>query len=95
MLIQLILATIMVLLTVIIHLLGLAVLIRLLRSHHRVMRAVRFMPLTLLLGASLGILAIHTIEIWAYAALYLASDEAKFVSGAILPVDGAMGVRIG
>ena len=36
-------------------------------------------------------------EAWdvAYAALYLASDEAKFVSGAILPVDGAMGVRIG
>ncbi|MBW8812001.1 MAG: SDR family oxidoreductase [Caulobacterales bacterium] len=31
----------------------------------------------------------------AYAALFLASDEAKFISGAILPVDGAMGVRIG
>jgi NAD(P)-dependent dehydrogenase (short-subunit alcohol dehydrogenase family) len=31
----------------------------------------------------------------AYAALYLASDEAGFVSGAILPVDGAMGVRVG
>ncbi|WP_421936241.1 SDR family NAD(P)-dependent oxidoreductase [Phenylobacterium sp.] len=31
----------------------------------------------------------------AYAALFLASDESKFVSGAILPVDGAMGVRIG
>jgi NAD(P)-dependent dehydrogenase (short-subunit alcohol dehydrogenase family) len=31
----------------------------------------------------------------AYAALFLASDEAAFVSGAILPVDGAMGVRIG
>ena len=28
----------------------------------------------------------------AYAVLYLASDEARFVSGAILPVDGAMGV---
>ena len=31
----------------------------------------------------------------AHAALFLASDEAKFISGAILPVDGGMGVRIG
>ena len=31
----------------------------------------------------------------AYAALFLASDEAKFISGAILPVDGGMGVWIG
>lgn len=31
----------------------------------------------------------------AHAALFLASDEARFISGAILPVDGAMGVRIG
>jgi len=31
----------------------------------------------------------------AHAALFLASDDARFVSGAILPVDGAMGTRIG
>ncbi len=31
----------------------------------------------------------------AYAVLYLASDEADFVTGAILPVDGGQGSRIG
>lgn len=31
----------------------------------------------------------------AFAALYLASDEAAFVTGVVLPVDGGMGVRIG
>ena len=31
----------------------------------------------------------------AYAVLFLASDEAGFISGAILPVDGGMSVRVG
>ena len=31
----------------------------------------------------------------AYAALFLASDEAGFITGTILPVDGGMGSRIG
>ena len=31
----------------------------------------------------------------AYAALFLASEESKFISGAVLPVDGGQGVRIG
>jgi NAD(P)-dependent dehydrogenase (short-subunit alcohol dehydrogenase family) len=31
----------------------------------------------------------------AQAALFLASDDAKFITGAILPVDGGMSVRIG
>jgi NAD(P)-dependent dehydrogenase (short-subunit alcohol dehydrogenase family) len=31
----------------------------------------------------------------AHAALFLASDDAKFITGAVLPVDGGMGVRIG
>ena len=31
----------------------------------------------------------------AYAALFLASDEAKFITGAILPVDGGMNAGIG
>jgi len=70
MLVQLILASFMVVVTVVVHLVGLAILIRLLRSHHRLMRPLRIMPLTLLLGASVGIVAIHTVEIWLYAALY-------------------------
>lgn len=39
----------------------------------------------------------HMGDAWdtAYAALFLASDESKFVSGAILPVDGAQGAKIG
>lgn len=31
----------------------------------------------------------------AHAALFLASDDARFITGAILPVDGGMGVRVG
>ena len=31
----------------------------------------------------------------AYAALFLASDEAKFITGVILPVDGGQSVRVG
>ena len=31
----------------------------------------------------------------AYAALFLASDEAAFITGVLLPVDGGMSTRIG
>ena len=31
----------------------------------------------------------------AHAALFLASDDARFITGAVLPVDGGMGARIG
>jgi hypothetical protein len=76
MLIELTLATMMVALTALIHLIGLGVLTRLLRSHSRLMRQLRIMPLTLLLTATIGIIAIHTVEIWLWAALYLFGLEA-------------------
>jgi NAD(P)-dependent dehydrogenase (short-subunit alcohol dehydrogenase family) len=31
----------------------------------------------------------------AYAALFLASDDAKFITGVLLPVDGGMSARVG
>jgi len=71
MLLQLLLATAMVVMTVLIHLFGLAVLMRVLRSHTRMFRRFPIMPLTLLLAASIGIIAIHTLEIWFYALVYL------------------------
>lgn len=71
MLSQLILATAMVLTTVLVHLLGLAVLMRFLRSHTRLFRELAIMPLTLLLAATIGIITIHTLEIWLFALLYL------------------------
>lgn len=72
---QLTLATVMVLATAIIHLVGLAVLVRLLRSHSRMFSTLRIMPFTLLLSAAIGIIALHTVEIWLYAALYLALES--------------------
>lgn len=74
MLVQLIIATAMVIMTVLIHLFGLALLMRVLRSHTRVFRKLTIMPLTLLLAATVGIIAIHTLEIWVYALLYLQLD---------------------
>ena len=69
--IQLSLASLMVVVTVFIHLIGLAVLVRVLRarSWHPMLDRVR--PITLLLGASIGIFAIHTVEIWLFALVYL------------------------
>ena len=71
MLVQLSLATLMVVVTVLIHLLGLAILMRVLRSHTRIFRKLAIMPLTLLLAATIGIFAIHTAEIWLFAILFL------------------------
>lgn len=71
MLVQLTLATVMVAFTVLVHLFGLAMLMRALRSHSRIFRKLTIMPLTLLLAATIGIFTIHTLEIWLYALLYL------------------------
>lgn len=71
MLSQLILATVMVTAMALVHLTGLALLTRVLRSHSKAFRKLRIMPLTLLLAATIGIVAIHTIEIWSFAALYV------------------------
>ena len=67
------LASAMVVVTVVIHFLGLVVLIRLLERHgrrvdhwHRVAR-----QSVLLVVAVLGIVFLHTLEIWAYALLFL------------------------
>lgn len=70
--IELSFATFTVLGIMLVHLVGLAILTRLLRSHSEVMREVRLLPLTLLLLAGMGIIAIHTVEIWIYAGIYLA-----------------------
>jgi NAD(P)-dependent dehydrogenase (short-subunit alcohol dehydrogenase family) len=39
----------------------------------------------------------HMGDAWdtAYATLFLASDEAKFITGVLLPVDGGMSARVG
>jgi hypothetical protein len=71
MLLQLTLATLMVVGIAAIHVLGLAILTRLLRSHSRLFPRLRVRLLTILLAATVGIIAIHTVEIWAYAAVYL------------------------
>ena len=68
---QLSLATLMVLLTASVHLFGLALLVRVLRRHHRLVARTNIAPVILLLGASLGLVSIHTVEIWLYAGLYL------------------------
>lgn len=69
--IQLVLASAMVVATVLIHLIGLAVLVRLLRARKWAAVYEHIRPITLLLGASIGIFAIHTVEIWLFALLYV------------------------
>ena len=71
MLTQLVLASVMALVTVAIHLTGLALLLRVLRSRHSLVRPLRDAPLAILLVATVTVFAIHSVEIWLYAFLYL------------------------
>lgn len=71
MILQLLFASAMVLAIVIVHLTGLASLTRVLRLHPRLLHKVWMLPPTLPIAATLGIVGIHTVEIWAYAIIYL------------------------
>jgi hypothetical protein len=69
-LIQLTIASAMIIATLLVHLTGLALLVRMLRARSWLPVYEHFRPITLLLGASIGIFVIHTIEIWLFALLY-------------------------
>lgn len=73
---QLALATFMVLLTVMVHGVGLVVLTRVLRLEQHEERAAHYSPLStrgiaFTFALVIGLFAIHGLEIWLYAALYL------------------------
>ena len=70
-LIQLLIASAMVALTVIIHLTGLGMLARTLRAGRQLPMRRKTAPIFLLILAAIGLFAIHTVEIWTFAALYL------------------------
>ena len=69
---QLGLGTVTVAVTVLTHLLGLSGLIALMRLHTRRLMTARagFNQAAILVGAAFGLFALHTLEIWGYAALY-------------------------
>jgi hypothetical protein len=73
---QLVLASAMVVVTVIVHLVGLAFLARALRAGQRLPASLRLAPIILLVAAAIGLFAIHTVEIWSFAALYLVLQAA-------------------
>ena len=65
----------MALVTVFIHLIGLALLVRLL-SVSRAFEWRKTTPLAILLVGTVGVFATHTVEIWLYAGLYLVLNGA-------------------
>ncbi|HXH15818.1 MAG TPA: potassium channel family protein [Sphingomonas sp.] len=72
-LVQLAISTGMVLLTTLVHLGGLAGLLILIRQRSSGASArMRWHDLVGIVGAALGLFALHGIEIWGYAALYIA-----------------------
>ena len=70
--VQLIIATAMVAVTVVTHLLGLSVLIAATNRHSRHLQTHRALAqqMLVLVGVSFGLFILHSIEIWSYAALY-------------------------
>ena len=70
--VQLAVASMMVSMTIIVHLIGLGVLISLMRNHqaHFATQRARLDQLVILLGVGFGLFALHAAEIWAYAGLY-------------------------
>jgi hypothetical protein len=69
---QLIIATAMAALTVVIHLLGLSGLIAVTNRHSRRLRSERALAqqMLVLVGVSFGLFILHSVEIWSYATLY-------------------------
>jgi len=71
--IQLLAATGMVVVTVMTHLAGIAILIALLRRHsERKHRNALAHQVTAVIGAAFGLFGLHTVEIWTYAVVYQA-----------------------
>lgn len=70
---QLLIAGPMVGITIIMHLAGLALLVGMIRRHtlDGDKRRARMRQLITILGAAFGLFALHTVEIWLYAALYV------------------------
>lgn len=85
MLVNLTLATVMVVLTVVVHFVGLLVLLRILRYRGHRFRAQESIlgQCILIIMVVLGIFAIHTLEIWLYALIF-------FSIGAIGDFDSAL-----
>ncbi len=81
-------ASLMVAVTVVMHLIGLALLVALVRGHHRRLREhpAWASQLIVIFAAAFGLFALHTAEIWAYAWLFVevgalpTFDEALYFS---------------
>jgi voltage-gated potassium channel len=82
---QLVIATGMVALTVVMHLLGLSVLIAATRQHSRRLQTDRALlrQALVLIGVSFGLFILHSIEIWSYATLYFAVGATRLFEDAL------------
>jgi hypothetical protein len=71
--------------SILIHLAGLAGLLSLMRVHKErfVTKRARLDQVVALVGVGFGLFALHTLEIWAYAALYLLLQATPTFEGAL------------